>query len=69
MHFCHFIDSLAVDQNEKVNVKTVLTYCSWFNRNAHNKSSIWWVLGFVEKQSLLTEQKKCQNGSCTRLSF
>ena len=57
MPFCHFIDGLAVDKYGKINVEAVLTCCLWFNRKARNRSSTWWVQGFVENQSLFTEQK------------
>ena len=41
--FCHFIDGLAVSKYDNINVEAILTCCVWFNRNAHNRSSTWWI--------------------------
>ena len=57
MPFCHFIDGLSVDKYGKLTVEAVLTCCLWFNRKARNRSSSWWVHGFVEDQGLFRDQK------------
>ena len=57
MPFCHFIDGLSVDKYGKLSVEAVLTCCLWYNRKARNRSSSWWVHGFVEDQALFTNQK------------
>ncbi len=57
MPFCHFIDGLSVDKYGKLSVEAVLTCCLWYNRKARNRSSSWWVHGFVEDQALFMNQK------------
>ena len=57
MPFCHFIDGLSVDKYGKLTVEAVLTCCLWFNRKARNRSSSWWVHGFIEDQTLFRDQK------------
>ena len=57
MPFCHFIDGLSVDKYGKLSVEAVMTCCLWYKRNARNRSSSWWVHGFVEDQALFTNQK------------
>ena len=57
MPFCHFIDGLSVDKYGKLSVEAVLTCCLWFNRKARNRSSSWWVHGFIEDQKLFRDQK------------
>ena len=57
MPFCHFIDGLKVDKYGKLTVEAVLTCCLWFNKKARNRSSTWWVQGFVQDQKLFRDQK------------
>ena len=57
MLFFYFIDGLAVDKYGNINVEALLTCCLWFNRKARNRSSTWWAQGFVEDQSLFSDQK------------
>ena len=57
MPFCHFIDGLNIDKYGKLTVEAVLTCCLWFNRKARNRSSTWWVHGFVQDQKLFRDQK------------
>ena len=57
MPFCHFIDGLAVDKYGKISVEAVMTCCLWFNRKARNRTSTWWVQGFIEDQKLFKNQK------------
>ena len=57
MPFCYFIDGLNIDKYGKLTVEAVLTCCLWFNRNARNRSSTWWVHGFVQDQQLFRDQK------------
>ena len=57
MPFCHFTDGLSVDKYGKLSVEAVLTCCLWFNRKARNRSSSWWVHGFIEDQKLFRDQK------------
>ena len=57
MPFCHFIDGLTVDKYGKLSVEAVLSCCLWFNRKARNRSSTWFVQGFIEDQSLFRDQK------------
>ena len=57
MQFCHFIDGLALDKYGNIIVEAVLTYCLWFNRKTRNRFSTWWVQGFVEDQTLFSDQK------------
>ena len=33
-----------------------MTCCLWFNRKARNRSSTWWVQGFIEDQTLFRDQ-------------
>ena len=56
MPFCHFIDGLNVDKYGKLTVEAVMTCCLWFNRKARNRSSTWWVQGFVEDQKMFRDQ-------------
>ena len=56
MPFCHFIDGLNVDKYGKLTVEAVMTCCLWYNRKARNRSSTWWVQGFVEDQKLFRDQ-------------
>ena len=58
MPFCHFIDGLSVDKYGKLTVEAVLTCCLWFNRKARNRSSTWWVQGFIQDQKLFRNQKR-----------
>ena len=53
MPFCHFIDGLNVDKYSKLTVEAVMNCCLWFNRKARNRSSTWWVQGFIEDQTYL----------------
>ena len=46
-----------MDKYGNINVEAVLTCCLWFNRKARNRSSTWWAQGFVEDQSLFSDQK------------
>ena len=48
MPFSFFIDGLKVDKYGKLTVEAVLGCCMWFNRNARNRASTWFVQGFVE---------------------
>ena len=57
MPFCHFIDGLSVDKYGKVSVEAVLSCCLWYNRKARNRSSSWFVQGFIEDQKLLEIKK------------
>ena len=57
MPFCHFIDGLSVDKYGKLTVEAVLTCCLWYNRKARNRSSSWWVHGFVEDQGTFRDQQ------------
>ena len=57
MPFCFFIDGLSVDKYGKLTVEAVLTCCLWFNRKARNRSSTWWVQGFIQDQKLFRNQK------------
>ena len=57
MPFCHFIDGFNIDKYRKLTVEAVLTCCLWFNRKARNRSSTWWVHGFVQDQTLFRDQK------------
>ena len=56
MPFCYFIDGLNVDKYGKITVEAVMTCCLWFNRKARNRSSTWWVQGFIEDQNLFRDQ-------------
>ena len=56
MPFCHFIDGLKIDKYGKLSVEAVLTCCLWFNRKARNRSSTWFVQGFVQDQTLFHSQ-------------
>ena len=56
MPFCHFIDGLNVDKYSKLTVEAVTTCCLWFNQKARNRSSTWWVQGFIEDQNLFRDQ-------------
>ena len=55
--FCHFIDGLSVDKYGKLSVEAVLSCCLWYNRKARNRSSTWFVQGFIEDQKLFRGQK------------
>ena len=57
MPFCHFIDGLSVDKYGKLSVEAVLSCCLWYNRKARNRSSSWWIHGFIEDQKLFRDQK------------
>ena len=57
MPFCHFIDGLSVDKYGKVSVEAVLSCCLWYNRKARNRSSSWFVQGFIEDQQLFRDKK------------
>ena len=57
MPFCHFIDGLSVDKYGKVSVEAVLSCCLWYNRKARNRSSSWFVQGFIEDQKLFRDLK------------
>lgn len=56
MPFIFFIDGLKVDKYGKLTVEAVLSCCSWFKRKARNRSSTWWVPGFVQDQKLFRNQ-------------
>ena len=56
MPFCHFIDGLSVDKYGKLSVEAVMSCCLWFNRKARNRSSTWFVQGFIEDQKLFRDQ-------------
>jgi len=56
MPFCHFIDGLNVDKYGKLTVEAVMSCCLWFNRNARNRSSTWFVQGFIEDQNIFRDQ-------------
>ena len=56
MPFCHFIDGLKIDKYGKLSVEAVLTCCLWFNRRARNRSSTWFVQGFMNDQTLFNSQ-------------
>ena len=56
MPFCHFIDGLKIDKYGKLSVEAVLTCCLWFNRRARNRSSTWFVQGFMNDQTLFHSQ-------------
>ena len=56
MPFCHFIDGLNVDKYGKLTVEAVMSCCLWFNRKARNRSSTWFVQGFIEDQNLFRDQ-------------
>ena len=51
-----FIDGLSVDKYGKLCVEAVLSCCLWYNRKARNRSSAWFVQGFIEDQSLFRDQ-------------
>ena len=59
MPFCHFIDGLSVDKYGKLFIEAVLSCCLWYNRKARNRSSSWFVQGFIEDQKLFRGQKLC----------
>ncbi len=54
--FGHLIDGLKVDKYGKLTVEAVMSCCLWFNRNARNRSSTWFVQGFIEDQNLFRDQ-------------
>ena len=56
MPFCHFIDGLNIDKYGKLTVEAVMSCCLWFNRNARNPSSTWFVQGFIEDQNMFRDQ-------------
>ena len=56
MPFTHFIDGLKIDKYGKLSVEAVLTCCLWFNQKARNRSSTWFVQGFVQDQKLFSNQ-------------
>ena len=51
-----FIDGLKIDKYGRISLEAVLCCCGWFNRNARNRESSWFVLGFIEDQSNLDKQ-------------
>ena len=57
MPFCHFIDGLSIDKYGKLSVEAILTCCLWYNRKARNRSSSWFVQGFIEDQTLFRDKK------------
>ena len=57
MSFYHLINGLSVDKYGKLTVEDVLACYLWFNRKARNRSSSWWVHGFIEDQTLFRDQK------------
>ena len=56
MPFSFFIDGLKVDKFGKLTMEAVLGCCLWFNKKARNRSSTWFVLGFVQDQKLFRDQ-------------
>ena len=56
MPFCCFIDGLKVDKFGKLTVEAVLSCCLWFNRAARNRTSSWFVSGFIQDQTLFRDQ-------------
>ena len=62
MPFCHFIDGLSIDKYGKLTVEAVMSCCLWFNRKARNRSSSWFVQGFIEDQKLFRDQHNYVRG-------
>jgi hypothetical protein len=57
MPFTFFIDGLNIDKYGKITVEAVLACCLWFNRKARNRSSSWWIQGFIEDQTMFCDQE------------
>ena len=62
-----FIDGLMIDKFGKLECEAVLCSNMWLNRRARNRSSSWFVLGFLENlgrmnnDSRYTPRDKCQD--------
>ena len=39
----------------------MLTCCLWYNKKARNRSSSWWVYGFIEDQKNYVRNEKIQD--------
>lgn len=57
MLFCHRIRGLNIDNNRKLTVETVLTFCIYFNRNTKHSASTVWNKCFVRDQQVFCDQK------------
>jgi hypothetical protein len=48
LNYILFIDGLKIDNNGKIECEAVLCCCGWLKREARNRSSSWFILGFLE---------------------
>jgi len=47
LNYLLFIDGLSIDKCGKIECEAVLCCCGWLKRHARNRSSCWFILGFL----------------------
>lgn len=48
LNYIVFIDGLKIDNYGKIECEAVICCCGWLKRHARNRSSSWFILGFLE---------------------